>query len=762
MALAPGSRLGPYEIVAPLGTGGMGDVFRARDVRLGRDVAIKQIRAGSADDSQPRFWREARAAAAITHPHVCAIFDVGEHEGEPWLAMELLEGESLEVRLARGPLPSEEAIERMLEILDGLGALHALGIVHRDLKPSNVFLTPHGAKLLDLGLALPTTGPLGEETRLTRDDLMIGAPRYMAPEQWRGEPVSPATDLFACGALLFEMLSGAPAFRGETPIAIYEAVTRDQPPALVGGAGIQGLDRIVQRALAKRPADRFAAAAEMAVALREAGRAASGLAAAPVHTVLRLVVAPFRLLRPDEEIDFLAPALAEAISGRLNGLDHLAVRSPRLVGGVLGDDLPALAHRAQVDVALLGSLLRAGTRVRASAELVEVPGGAVRWSGSAEASTEDLFSLVDELAHQVAGALRRELGGGDSALRAGDAPADRAAYELYLRALELGRNTVHASSVVAARDLLVRCVERDPAFASAWAQLGRVHRVLGKYGHVDRAESIRLARQAFERALALAPDLPLAHNLYTNFEIENLASPVSAMLRLLGRTERRAADAELYAGLVTACRYCGLLDASLAAHDRARRLDPAIPSSVQYTHWLIGDYQRAHDADNEPMGFVRAYALPMLGRTEEALAIYRSWAEQLDEGVELVIAESAIAVLSGDRAAALDAARRTIATGFADPEGIYFVVRHFSRLGEVDEALDQLARVVHAGFTVPTAFRADPWLAPLAAAPRFAAILAEADAAHRHAAEMFERAGGPRILGVVDPTLELPGPGRRA
>jgi TolB-like protein len=756
MSFAAGLRVGPYEIVAPIGAGGMGEVYRARDLRLEREVAIKQVHPKDGEGRE-RFWREARAAAAISHPHVCAIYDVGEHAGEPWLAMELLEGESLEMRLGRGPLPPDEAVARMVEVLAGLAALHARGIVHRDLKPSNVFLTPHGAKLLDFGLALPTGGPLGSETRLTREDALVGTPRYMAPEQWRGEPVSPATDLFACGALLFEALSGAPAFRGETPMAIYDAVVHEQPPALIGGAGVDGIDRVIQRALAKRPQERFRSADEMADALEAAAGGSGGgeLHGLAVAAVQRLVVVPFRLLRPDAEIEFLATALPEAISARLGGLPNLAVRSPRLANGLSGDDLAEVAHRAQADVALFGSLLRAGQRVRATAELVEVPGGTLRWSGHVEATADDLFALVDELARLVADSLRLPLGGGASELSESDAPADGGAYELYLRACELVRFTGRAGALREARELLLDCVRRDPEFASAWAQLGRVHRVLAKFGHADRAESMRLARQAFERALALRPDLPLTHNLYTHFEVENLASPVSAMLRLLGRVERQKADAELYAGLVIACRYCGLLEASLAAHDRALRLDPTVPTSVHYTHWMLGDYQRAIDLDNEAVKFVRHYSLPMLGRTDEALAGYRLWLAQLVDGLEVELARSAIGVLTGDREMALAGARRMLDDGFEDPEGLYLLVRHYAKLGETGDALALLERVVAAGFTVPTTFRQDPWLDSLHGESRYEAVLSAADAAHRHAAEMFESAGGPRLLGVVDPTRRL-------
>jgi TolB-like protein len=564
--------------------------------------------------------------------------------------------------------------------------------------------------------------------------------------------VTAATDLFACGAILFEALVGRPAFAGEKMMEIYDAVFRDQPPALAGGPAIERLDRVIQRALAKRPEERFASAAEMADALRAAWKGGDPVPAV-VRAVTRLVAVPFRLLRPAPEIDFLGPALAEAISANLGGLEHLAVRSPRLATGVDPDDLAALAHRAQVDAALVGSLLHAGARVRVTAQLVDLPSGTVRWSGSAEAATDDLFALVDELARQIVDALAVPLSGRERAQIARDVPRDGAAYELYLRATDLGGSTARTSALVEARRLLLECVERDPEFAPAWAQLGRVWRILGKYGHDDPEASERSARQAFERALALNPDSPLAHHLYTGFEVENLASPAQAMLRLLRRVEQRSADAELFAGLVLACRFCGLLGASLAAHDRARRLDPNVATSVHYTWWMLGDYQKAHDLDNEPVAFMRHYAQAMLGRVDEAIAGYEGWLGRIEDGLERQLAISSIGVLRGDPEAALAGARAMVGGGFRDAEGLFFLVRNLARCGLVGEALDQLERVVAGGFTVPSVLRADPWLESLRGEPRFAATLAAAEQAHRHAADLFLRAGGPRLLGLSERDL---------
>src|SRR5262245_10853643 len=234
----------------------MGVVFEGLDERLERPVAIKTILSAADPLVHERFLREARAAAAVNHPHICQLFKIGEHDGEPFLAMEFLDGSSLADRLAERPMAAAEAVSTTLAILSALDALHHRGLIHRDLKPSNVFLTPHGVKLLDFGLARPVSASL-ETTSLTVPGVVMGTPRYMAPEQARGEEVDARCDLFAAGAVLFEMLSGRPAFPGGSAIDVLHAVLHDQPPALVGSLAVVETDRVVQRALAKSASDRY-------------------------------------------------------------------------------------------------------------------------------------------------------------------------------------------------------------------------------------------------------------------------------------------------------------------------------------------------------------------------------------------------------------------------------------------------------------------------------------------------------------------------
>ena len=229
-------RIGHYAITNKLGAGAMGVVYAARDERLGRTVALKTMASLANDETaRKRFWREARAAASVNHPNVCQIYEIGEDLGELFIAMELLEGEPLAERLRQGAMSVSQAVPIGLEMLAALTALHARGIVHRDLKPSNVFLTPHGVKLLDFGLARP--GPeetIDADSALTRTGVVMGTPRYMAPEQVMGELVDGRGDLFAAGAILFEMLAGRPAFSGRTVGEVLHATMSEQPPALTG------------------------------------------------------------------------------------------------------------------------------------------------------------------------------------------------------------------------------------------------------------------------------------------------------------------------------------------------------------------------------------------------------------------------------------------------------------------------------------------------------------------------------------------------
>ena len=303
MILAPGARLGPYEIVAAIGAGGMGEVYRARDSRLDRDVAIKVLpsEVSATEEERRRFEREARTISKLGHPHICALFDVGREGDIDYLVMELVEGETLAARLARSRLPMDQVLRRGAEIASALGAAHARGIVHRDLKPANIMLTSSGIKLLDFGLAKAFARPddeslastMGVSVGLTLNGMLLGTVPYMAPEQVEGRPVDAKTDVFALGAVLFEMATGVRAFGGTSQAAVMTAILTHEPPPLsaIAPAAPPPLDRLVRRCLARDPAARWSSTADLELQLREIAEvAASGAAPAPASAA----TAPWR------------------------------------------------------------------------------------------------------------------------------------------------------------------------------------------------------------------------------------------------------------------------------------------------------------------------------------------------------------------------------------------------------------------------------------------------------------------------------------
>jgi serine/threonine protein kinase/tetratricopeptide (TPR) repeat protein len=743
--------IGRYRVTRRLGEGGMGVVYAAHDDRLDRAVAIKRMRDASGDPAlKERLLREARAAAGISHPNVCHVYELAEEGADLYLVMELLEGESLEQRLTHGPVPVADALQITLGILSALEALHGRGIVHRDLKPSNVFLTPHGVKLLDFGLARPLAAQLRGDMALTEPGTIAGTPRYMSPEQWESEPLGPASDLFAVGAMLFEMLAGKPAFRGETIIEVYRAVAMAEPPALTGGSEVMAADRIIQLALAKRPADRYPDAAAMAREVRAAWSLIDTGSIPQATAMTRLIVLPFRLLRPDPEIDFLALGLPDAITSSLSGLDTLVVRSTA-AGQRFGSEAPDLkliAAQAGVDVVVTGTLLRAGDEVRVSSQMLEAPSGTLLGSSTAQVALTDLFQLQDDLARRIVDSLALPLSGRDHRTLRRHQPVSARGYDLYLRASHLEAHTSNRSRLTVARDLYRRCLEEDPQYAPAWARLGRVYRVLAKYGSERREESIALAQEAFRRALEIDPTLPVAHNFYTYFEIEELGRATEAMVRLLGQAGQGAGDPHLFAGLVVACRFCGLLEASLAADRRARRIDPAIQTSVQYTYWAMGDYQQAALHDVEDIQVIRNGALWLLGREEEAIAGVRQALTQAPGSLEHHIVDAQLAAMERRAEDCLRHARAILDVGFRDPEGLLIHVRELAHLGLVREALELLQRIIQAGYHCASALTRDPWLDPLRAEAVFNRLVRQAEAGRAQAAIAYTRAGGERLLGV--------------
>jgi TolB-like protein len=512
---------------------------------------------------------------------------------------------------------------------------------------------------------------------------------------------------------------------------------------------VAALDRVVRRALSKRPADRPASAEAMAEELRAVRGVDSGETPTIAQPLTRLVVLPFRVLRPDPESDFLAYSLPDAIATSLSTIGSLVVRSSAVAARFAGDapDLKALATEADVDRVVVGTLLRSGDQVRATAQLVEAPGGTLLTSLTVQASLEDLFRLQDDMARRVVDALALPLSPTGTAATP-DAPQNARAYELYLRANELARTY---GGLVRARELYQQCLSLDPDFAPAWAHLGRCHLVIGRY--VERVpDSEALAESALRRALERRPRLTVAHKFFANLEA-GTGHAQRALVRLLGEADRHGNDPELFAGLVHACRYCGLFDESVAAHAEARRLDPNVPTSVAQTMLMTTEIEPvlAVQAPRVAAGaddIIRIIGLGLAGRRDEARKVLTAAGRPDAIPAFLTWADYILAWLDrrpGDMRGVLS--RLDGLKIQDDPEATFLEGWLLCDVGEFDAGLGDLRRAVAKGYSVsPTLTRA-PQFDAVRGTPAFEALVAEADAGRREALDAFRRAGGERLLG---------------
>jgi DNA-binding winged helix-turn-helix (wHTH) protein/tetratricopeptide (TPR) repeat protein len=462
--------------------------------------------------------------------------------------------------------------------------------------------------------------------------------------------------------------------------------------------------------------------------------------------VTRLIVLPFRTVRPDPDTEFLAFSLPEALTGSLGGLESLVVRSSmagaRFVAGGEVADHKKIAADADVDVILTGTLLRASDAVRVTTQLTDAASGTLLSSSSTQAPLGDVFRLQDELTQRIVASLSLPLTHREQQLLKRDVPASAAAYEFFLRGNQLGYD---AKQWAVARELYLRSVEEDPRYAPAWARLGRIHHVMGKFLPTGTEENLVDAEAAFRRALELNPDSTLAHKLFAQLEVD-LGRAREAMGRLIEHAH--VADPEMLAGLVSACRYGGLLEASVAAHVRAVALEPKIRTSVPHTWFLQADYVRMSTVKMTDYPYIVSLSLAALGREREALPALHDLEHKTPTRLrDFIIA--ARTLLEGNAAESVAAVGRVVRSDFRDPEALFYLSRHLAHLHEAGPALDLLERVVAGGFFCYPAMARDPWLDSLRRKPAFTRLLARAEAQHREAAGVFARLQGEKVLGIA-------------
>ncbi len=651
MTFPAGARLGSFEILAPIGAGGMGEVYRARDRKLDRDVAIKVLPEAIAADpgALARFEREAKSIAALSHPNILAIFDFGVENGVAYAVMELLEGETLRSRLAGGPIPTSQAVDWALQIARGLAAAHEKSIVHRDLKPENVFVTRDGnVKILDFGLAkrvepaepsAPDDATVGADPASgtpTEPGTVLGTAGYMSPEQVRGLAVDQRSDIFSFGAILYEMLSGSRAFRRETPSDSMAAILRDEPAPL---ADLErpvpaALEHVVRHCLEKDRANRFQTARDVAFALGEAsssaaaaaqrsqpagGRLATGstfaTAAAPVHRRKQALVAltlavlaaasagilwwrsgnrsgasaskaqliavlPFEN-QGDAADDYFVDGMADAVRGKLvsvRGIEVIA-RASSTPYRKTTKSQQQIAHELGTRYLLTATVRWAksggASRVQVSPELVEVSDSGPptsRWQESFDAALTDVFRVQSDISSRVALSLGVALGAVDKKRLSVTPTGSLTAYDLFLK----GRQAGVGSDIASQRRALAlyeQAVALDPGFAEAWAAICHGYSYL--YANSAPApESSRRAREAAEKAIALAPDKPDGYLALGSYE-RLVANDLPGARENFRKAERIAPGAPgLLAGIAFVEQQLGRWKDALEHLREAERLDP--------------------------------------------------------------------------------------------------------------------------------------------------------------------------------------------
>jgi TolB-like protein/cytochrome c-type biogenesis protein CcmH/NrfG/predicted Ser/Thr protein kinase len=579
MALPAGARLGPYEVEHRLGAGGMGEVYRGHDTRLGRAVALKVISQGLVGDeaSRRRFETEARAASALNHPAIVTIYDIGESDDVSWIAMELVEGRTLREVIAQGPLPIRQAWSIARQLADGLAAAHAKRIVHRDLKPENVMVTDEGAvKVLDFGVARQAVASTLDDAAAaatvtgsgTVAGVILGTAGYMSPEQATGQGADFRSDQFSFGAVIYELLTGQRAFRRPSPVETLSAILRDEPPPVgsIRQDASEAFQRVIGRCLEKSPAQRFSSTRELAAALEALTPESSGTVAptgpalpdrpgeraarpapsrlwvaalaavviavaaagaylwnqwraAALPAITSVAVLPFENTAQDPAIEYIADGLTDGVIDHLTRAKPLKVMARATVMRFKGQGDPQEAARAlKVGAVVTGALSRRGNDLVVSAELIDGATGERLWGQPFDLPMADLMRVQDSIVVAIAEGLRLRLSGEEKARLGGFGTSNPEAYQLFLK----GRFRMESDTEeddIEARKLFEEAAEKDPNFLDAYLAISSTYARAGN-SYMAPREAMKHADAALEKAAAIDPHniavrVAIAHRRFT-------------------------------------------------------------------------------------------------------------------------------------------------------------------------------------------------------------------------------------------------------
>ncbi len=619
MLLSSNDKLGLYQILAPLGVGGMGEVYRALDTRLGREVALKILPAEMAKDPDrlARFQREARAVAALNHPNVVTLFSVEHFDDFHFLTMELVEGHSLAGMIPEEGFPAVRIIEMAISLAEALAAAHDKGLVHRDLKPANIMLTrDERIKVLDFGLAKDLRNSTPTEATVTtagetQMGVVMGTPPYMSPEQISGRSLDYRTDIFSLGIILHEMTTGHRPFQGTTSVELAVSILRDTPPPITRTDLPAALPRLIEKCLAKNPTDRIQSSRQLAQELTQL-RLNNAYGSEITHAALPvaadegfwIAVLPFKSKSANADVEELADGLSEAVVTGLSRFSYLRVIASTSTSRYASEssDIRSIGAQLGARYVMEGSLRQAGTKMRLAVQLVDATNGVHLWVETYERSfsPDAIFELQDELVPRIVstiadmnGALPRSM---SEAVRSRN-PEHLSAHEAVIRSFGYFER-VTPEELAAARSGLEQAVQKEPANADAWAMLAMLCAQDYGQGFMLQPDCLRTSLTAARRAVELAPSsswahLSLAQALFFLKEIQGFRNAA----------ERAAAlnpmDGNSIAFLGEMLFYSGYSERGLELASRAKQLNPNHPGWYWYIDFFDayakGDYSSALD-----------------------------------------------------------------------------------------------------------------------------------------------------------------------